>query len=347
MPGLLRRHGANLARASWLARGLSTRRAFNEEVGLDEEDLWDSVVDGVDMGAADDQESAIESLAMDLTGSARSRLESRRRFLEAARAFSNANRELQPPPAADLLRSGIENASSYQPRWANPLHLCSQGRSGNSIEVGEGERQNVAHLPTGSGEGRAIRTENPLPGVDSPFGALGLSMNGTSSDSSRTTVRRRSFGFKVAFDHPTAEVGGGMGGCYLVGVTTAAFAGYCDENALQESPFFWGIEDSGQKYEGPRQSSTRSDVRRPSHGVEVGPQDAPRNSSNVLFGSRDVVTVICDLDTRSLTFWRNDTALGTLITNIPQSGSLFPAAVPFNCGVTVAITGLDGDPLPL
>jgi hypothetical protein len=71
------------------------------------------------------------------------------------------------------------------------------------------------------------------------------------------------------------------------------------------------------------------------------------NSADVLFGAREVVTVICDFEARTLTFWRDETLLGTLVTNLPRSGALYPVAVPFNCGVTVAITGMDNDPLPL
>ena len=71
------------------------------------------------------------------------------------------------------------------------------------------------------------------------------------------------------------------------------------------------------------------------------------NAAEVLFGSREVVTVVCDFECRTLTFWRDETLLGTLVTNLPRSSTLFPVVVPFNCGVTVAITGLDNDPLPL
>ena len=76
-------------------------------------------------------------------------------------------------------------------------------------------------------------------------------------------------------------------------------------------------------------------------------QEIQMNSHAVVFGVRDVVTVVCDLDNRSLTFWRNETLLGTLVSNLPLSGNLYPVAVPFNAGTTVAITSLKGDPLQL
>jgi hypothetical protein len=76
-------------------------------------------------------------------------------------------------------------------------------------------------------------------------------------------------------------------------------------------------------------------------------EEIEMNSHSVVFGICDVVTVICDVDNRSLTFWRNETLLGTLVTNLPRSGSLYPVAVPFNTGTTVAITSLKGDPLQL
>jgi hypothetical protein len=366
----LRRAGAGYAaRAGWLARGLgggggggARRGIMNDDfAGLDDEDLWESVVDGVEM-AGDDPENAMESLAMEVSGMAsaarNARMESsrhsslesasRQRFLEAARAFSQANREIQRADPEELLRWATENAASYHPRWANPAQLvASRARSGNGIEVGEGERQNLAHLPAGTGTGRAIRTDEPLPRGDS-FGSFSFS---SPSNVSQDQRQRRAFGFRVAFDHPAREPGASMGGCYLIGVTTASFTAFGEQNGLQQSPFFWGIEDSSQKYEGSRYNPAggRGGRRGPnsSHGVEISPQDAPMNSADVLFGAREVVTVVCDFEARTLTFWRDETLLGTLVTNLPRSGALYPVAVPFNCGVTVAITGMDNDPLPL
>jgi len=360
----LRRAGAGAgyaARAGWLARGLGARRGMMNEdfAGLDDEDLWESVVDGGDMG--DDPESAMESLAMEVSGMAsaarNARLEAsrhqsleianRQRFLEAARAFSQANRDsTQRVDPDEVLRWATENAASYHPRWVNPTQRVGRARSGNEIEVGEGEQQNLAHLPIGGGSGRAIRTEEPLPRGDS-FGSFSFS---SPSNVSQDQRQRRAFGFRVAFDHPEREAGASMGGCYLIGVTTSSFTAFSEQNGLQQSPFFWGIEDSGQKYEGSRCNPAARGSRRASssgHGIELGPQDAPLNSCDVLFGSREVVTVVCDFETRTLTFWRNDTFLGSLVTNLPRSGNLYPVAVPFNAGVTVAITGMDNDPLPL
>ena len=84
-----------------------------------------------------------------------------------------------------------------------------------------------------------------------------------------------------------------------------------------------------------------------SYAIELAPRDANRNKENVLFGSREVVTCVVDLESRSLTFWRDDELIGTLITNLPRGGSLYPVVVPYNAGSTVAITGMGGDPLPL
>ena len=71
------------------------------------------------------------------------------------------------------------------------------------------------------------------------------------------------------------------------------------------------------------------------------------NAHGVLFGAREVITCVCDMDCRTLTFWRDETLLGSLVSDLPRSVNLFPVAVPFNCGVTVAITGLNNDPMPL
>jgi hypothetical protein len=86
--------------------------------------------------------------------------------------------------------------------------------------------------------------------------------------------------------------------------------------------------------------------------VELGEDEAPRNDDSVLFGSRQTITCIVDLESRTLTFWRDDDdaeakLLGTLVTGLPRTGQLYPIVVPYNAGSTVAITGMSGDPLPL
>jgi hypothetical protein len=139
-------------------------------------------------------------------------------------------------------------------------------------------------------------------------------------------------------------------------VTTSAFINYGELNGLQHSPYFWGIEDRGFKYEGPRyhqsNRSSGSVRRQPSistttYSRKIASEEVTMNMFGVLFGSRDVVTVIVDLENHTLTFWRDETLLGTLVHSLPRNGNLYPVAVPFNCGVAVAITSLDDDPLPL
>jgi hypothetical protein len=330
---------------------------------MEDEDLWESVVQGVAAGGGADSEERTRLMET-----------SRQRFLEAARAFSQANREAGSTSSstvdpADLLRSATANAASYQPHWANPTQLVSTSSSssssprssnsrgaGNGIEVGEGlERHNLAHLPIdAAGEGRAIRAAEPLPrGIDA-LGSFRMPSNNSATNQVEGAPRRRAFGFRVAFDHPTAGdvTGADMGGCYLVGVTSSSFSAYNEQNGLQQSPYFWGIEDTGQKYEGSRHgrggssSNSRGTGRGGTYAVDVS-AEAPMNEHSVLFGAREVITCVCDMDNRTLTFWRDETLLGTLITNLPRSGNLYPVAVPFNGGVTVAITGLDNCPLPL
>ena len=79
--------------------------------------------------------------------------------------------------------------------------------------------------------------------------------------------------------------------------------------------------------------------------------EVARNKDGVLFGSREVITCVVDLESRTLTFWRDENGeskfLGTLVTNLPRSGQLFPIVVPYNAGSTVSITGMSGEPLPL
>jgi SPRY domain len=383
-PSLLRRGGAAAyaARAGWFARSADSRarRAaaiMGADDVMDEDvDLWESVVH---------DDVAMESLvaASAVGDHSRSAESSRQRFLDAVRAFSQANREVSSAgsaaPVADaneLLRVATVNASRYEPRWvADPATtlMGSRSRSGsNGIEVGDApeRRQSLAHLPMNAGEGRAIRAEEAFPrdngsSSSNPFASFRmaselLASGMSSGDVMRTdnfeaaaqadeeSTRRPVYGFRVAFDHPaTGDVtGASMGGCYLVGVTTTSFSAYGEQNGLQQSPFFWGIEDGGQKYEGSRHSSGR---RRGGaiYAVEIGANEAPMNAHGFLFGAREVITCVCDLESRTLTFWRDETLLGTLVSDLPRNVNLYPVAVPFNCGVTVAITGLSNDPLPL
>ncbi|KAL3925345.1 MAG: hypothetical protein SGILL_000473 [Bacillariaceae sp.] len=347
------------ARAGLFARSVAARRSFaNDELGLDGYEFWSRAMDGdVDMEAAEDDEHAIAALAMEVAGVGGPRGSSRgdragsRSLVDAARSFALAasNRDpvvrLEPD---ELWRAAEENGSSYQPKWMNPSQIGGRMRTGNGIEVGDGESQNVAYLPLGAGEGRALRALEAFP-RSAPF---------ASSSNSRTAQERRPkrvFGFKVSFDHPKKEAGKNMGGCYLIGVTTTSFAAFSERNALQQSPFFWGIEDGGSKYEGSRHHSGRDSQRRSgqsSYAVELGDDEAPRNDDSVLFGSQQTITCIVDLENRTLTFWRDENngeskLLGTLVSGLPRTGQLYPVVVPYNAGSTVAITGMSDDPLPL
>lgn len=334
-----------------------------EEMGFDDDDIWESVVDGVDMAASgngagsEEADIAMESLAVDISSlAARSRearagLESsRQRLIEAGRAFASraaqrdSSSEQQRGDPEQLMEVARENAGSYQPRWRGPTRT-SRSRDGPSIELGDAGMGNLAYVPNGATEGRAIRAMDPFP---KPRGSSSSNSASSSSPGSATVSQpRRAFGFRVAFDHPGCEKGGNMGGCYLVGVTTSSFSAYNEPNGLHHSPFFWGVEDTANKYEGSRYSSRNRRGGSSSNAVELGPQEVPMNANNILFGSREVVTVVCDLDARTLSFWRDETSLGTLVVNLPRMCNLYPVAVPFNANVSVAITGLDGDPLPL
>jgi len=249
----------------------------------------------------------------------------------------------------DLSQAANANDSVYQPKWMN-LSQISRMRT-NGIEVGEAGNQNAAYLPPGSGEGRALRALEAFP-RSAPFA------NTLPSVASQGRRTRRVFGFKVAFSHPSKEIGRNMGGGYLIGVTMASFSSFSEKNALQQSPLFYGIEDSGNKYEGARNNSSNSSSReglrtgrKPSYGTELKESEAPRNNDGVLFGSREVVTCVVDFESRTLTFWRDEDGepklIGTLVKNLPRSGQLYPIVVPYYAGSTVSITGMSGRPLPL
>lgn len=358
---MLRRAGY-AARAGLFARSVAARRGFaNEELGgLDGYEFWSRAMEGdVDMDSGvDDDEQAIAALAMEVAGvnartgdrSSASGGAGARSLMDAARSFAMASSNREPETRLEpeeLWQAAMENGTLYQPKWMNPSQIGGRMRTGNGIEVGDGESQNVAYLPLGSGEGRALRALEAFP-RSAPFASFNR------SGESPERKPRRVFGFKVAFDHPQKEPGKNMGGCYLIGVTTTSFAAFSERNALQQSPFFWGIEDGGSKYEGSRHHNGRESGRRADqsvYAVDVNSEEAPRNEDSVLFGSRQVITCIVDLESRTLTFWRNENdgepkLLGTLVTGIPRGGQLYPIVVPYNAGSTVAITGMVGDPLP-
>lgn len=335
---ILRRAGY-AARAGLFARGLGGRRDVGDHSDL--ADLWGRVVDGVGGLTGDDGE-AMAALAMEVAGnhSGRNRESSRQRLLDAARNFSLSGRETAPTNPQDLMRAAVDNASNFRPRWAIPSQIGGRANTtGNGIQI-DADTQNVAHLPIGAGEGRAVRAAEHVPRTV-PFSAL------VSPSRSPERRHRRCFGFRVAFDHPDREPSSSLGGCYLVGVTSS-FNNFGERNALQQSPLFWGVEDSSKKYEGSRYRSNAARGGRgeaSTYGTPLTPGEAPLNSAGVLFGCREVVTVLVDVETRAMTFWRDDQLLGTIVSNLPRGSSLYPVAVPFNAGVTVAITGMDGDPL--
>lgn len=336
----------------------------------------------VDMASSEAEDRAIAALGMELAGISGSTAAaaaaavsggrmfpsmaggggpgpSARSIVDAARAgLLTTARAVEPLEPEQLWQAASDNGSIYQPRWMNPSQIGGRMRTGNGIEVGDGNNQNnVAYLPLGAGEGRALRALEAFP-RSAPFASFSLPAASASGDSGPGPAafqrrNRRIFGFRVVFEHPSREEGKNMGGCYLIGVTTTSFGAFSEKNALQASPFFWGIEDGGNKYQGSRHQGASDSLRRghSSYGVELGVDEAPRNEDDVLFGSKQVITCVVDMEARTLTFWRDEngesTLLGTLVSNLPRGGQLYPVVVPYNAGSTVAITGMSGDPLPL
>ena len=344
-------------------------------------DFFESIIDGdVDMNAAGagDDEHHWEDMVVEASGvgnsisnihgaAARYRAAVSMRGVGAApRPFPVPGREVtQRLTPRELLLAANDNDSVYRPKWMNPSQIGGRMRTGNGIEVGDGINQNVAYLPLGSGEGRALRALQAFP-RSAPFASFSLSADSSlstshgsfSAPSGQERRPRRVFGFKVAFSHPSKNNGESMGGRYLVGITTTSFSSFSEANALQQSPFFYGIEDGGNKYEGNRNQNNSNSARegsrgrgRSSYAIELKQNEAPRNKDGVLFGSREVITCIVDLEGRSLTFWRDENdeskLLGTLVNDIPRNGQLFPVVVPYNAGSIVSITGMSGEPLPL
>eukprot|EP00521_Asterionellopsis_glacialis_P007185 CAMPEP_0195289262 /NCGR_PEP_ID=MMETSP0707-20130614/5611_1 /TAXON_ID=33640 /ORGANISM="Asterionellopsis glacialis, Strain CCMP134" /LENGTH=3115 /DNA_ID=CAMNT_0040349249 /DNA_START=115 /DNA_END=9462 /DNA_ORIENTATION=+ len=358
-PSLMRRAGGHSASARLFARSFAARReAIHAETGFDDDTVMDDHLDPDEMGD-DDEEHAAAALALEVAGvtgaaraaNAHNNLGRRLRSLagggppSSISAVLSESAESRPPPD-EILLAATENAMLYKPTWLDMSQLNTRSRHSNGIILGTGGHQNVAHLPLGVGEGRPVRTVEPFPrGTLPPRNTSPGTVAGLAQD----RKRRRSFGFRVVFDHPRRDAGFDMGGCYFVGVTTQAFTTFGERNALQQSRFSWGIEDHGNKFEGRLQSHARVPGRGGSsnYGVEISRSEALRNSDNVLFGSREVITVVADLETRTLTYWRDGRLLGSLVSNLPRTGNIYPVVVPFNAGVSVAISAMDSSPLPL
>lgn len=78
------------------------------------------------------------------------------------------------------------------------------------------------------------------------------------------------------------------------------------------------------------------------NGKRIGRSDLARSGDGVIFGSLDSIIIVCDRVNNSLTYFRNGEFIGTLITSLPR-GKIYPVVVPFNGGVRVAVTGVEGD----
>lgn len=341
VPGFLRRAGRSAA-SRFLANHYNFAVGNMDDEAFEDGDVMEMREYEAMMGM-DPEQRAVAALALEVAGiPVAARIPGARSVLNRLQRIPNAGppaedaRNLSPPEQPDTLwRLAMENAALYQPKWV--VQRGARSRHGHEIELGTGDLRNVARTADAVGEGRAIRASDPF-----PRGARRAQYN-QSDASSQGGPMRKVFGFRVVFDHPYREPGNSLGDCYLVGVTTASFSAYGDRNGLLQSPHFWGIEDGGSQFEGARRRRVPLPPSAP-YAVEMDPRAIARHS-NVLFGARDTVSVVVDLDNRTLSFWREGEYLGTLVRNLPRSGHLYPVIVPFNAGVTFAITGMDGSPL--
>jgi hypothetical protein len=295
----------------------------------------------IQMMGIDDEEQAIAALeAAGIAGAARIPGAMSRRRRMGEREEEQRNEQPTEPPES-LWRFAMDNAASYQPKWGSSTQHRGKMRVGQDIEVGSGDLQNVARTEDGVTEGRAVRASEPLPR------AAHRSQRENSDSPGQVDRQRKVYGFRVVFDHPYRDVGMSLGDYYLIGLTTSSFSAFGERNGLLQSPYFWGIEDGGSCFEGARRRrGARPGAGSTNYGMETSSRDAPRNTDSVLFGSQETVTVIVDLENSTMSFWRDGDFIGTLVRNLPRSGYLYPVVVPFNAGVTFAITGMDGSPLP-
>lgn len=337
VPDIVRRDdplSAQLLRRSFFVRrgdGLDFQRSFNPR-------QFDHIANENMMEEDEEGEHSIAALALEVAGmsdaaripGARTRRDMLMRSIDAS-PFGLDSISSPGLSHDELLEIATENALLYIPQWELPANLGISRRE-NSLLLGDGEFANVATLPIGGTEGNSIRTRQPIPR--------------TTNIHDGGPLRRKVIGFRVTFKRPFREPGKSLGGGYLVGITTGSFASFEERNSLQQSCLFWGIDDNGHKYEGSSGDNIPIRGTRRSHlGVEISSRQVSRNEDSVLYGCLETLTVVVDMESRTLSFWRDDDILGTLVRNIPRSGALYPVAVPFNAGAVVAITGIDGSPV--
>lgn len=234
---------------------------------------------------------------------------------EEAQSHAQAMNEDEARIFLDQVTSASNDRPEYTLQW-NSQYKGSRIRVLDSMNSDETTHGKIALMTTEQGKA----------GVDSCVRA-NTKISG-----------RECFGWKIVFEYTSRDVGKSMGGCYLVGVVSHKLSDYSER--LQDSNYFYGIEDGGRHYEGSKNASV-------SNGLQLSRKDAPRNSENVLFGNREVITVVADMKERNLTFWRDDKFLGTLIRNLPEDEDFYPVAAPFNSGVCVVISSLRDDPLSI
>jgi hypothetical protein len=344
VPGFLRRAGRSAASRLLANHYAMARGDFDPDDEMFEDGGLEIQFREGMMGMDEEEQAA---LALEVAGAARipGAMSRRARRFQAGpgAAESMQDRAPQQPtePPETLWRLAMENASSYQPKWGTSTQHRGRMRHGYDVDVGTGDLQNVARIEDGVAEGRAIRAAEPLPRVSH--------RSQRDHGDGEGERQRKMYGFRVVFDHPYRDPGMSLGDCYLVGLTTSSFSAFGERNGLLQSPHFWGIEDGGSYFEGARRRrGTRPGAGASSsgYGMETSTRDAPRNADGVLFGSQETVTVVADLENSTMSFWRDGDFIGTLVRNLPRSGYLYPVVVPFNSGVTFAITGMDGSPLP-
>lgn len=345
-PAFIRRVGGRAGAARLLADHYGMVRG---DFGDEDDEMFEE--DGLEIqfreGMMEDEEQ-MAALALEVAGVAGAAgipgaLSRRRRFQMGPAIPDQEDRAPAQPtePPETLWRLAMENAASYQPKWGTTTQHRGRIRNGYDIEIGSGDLQNVARVMDGVAEGRAIRASEALP---RPSHRPQREHNDSPG---QAECHRKVYGFRVVFDHPYRDPGMSLGDCYLVGVTTSSFSAFGDRNGLLQTPHFWGIEDGGSFFEGARRRrGTRPGAPSSGYGMETSAREAPRNADNVLFGSQETVTVVVDLDNSTMSFWRDGDFIGTLVRNLPRSGYLYPVVVPFNSGVTFAITAMDGSPLP-
>ncbi len=312
---VLSHQNGRLRRGLWAIGGLADNQYDDDEdIDMEDDDEVDSEMDHSDEDAMNgNRASNLRRRGSDML-SVSDRLSM---ALNPSRDFGRSQAAAQEHSSInsnDLLNRAIANGSLFQPKWS-ALHCSSL------IKVEDDSRQ-VACVFEAGNNGNCVRSSEAIP--SSSAICSDTSAEFPASDSPSV------IGWRITFEPPAREQGRNADGPYVIGIVADDFSDFSSRNSLQHSRFFWGVEDNGRKYEG----GTRG-VAAP-----LSFSGASRSTESVLFASKEVLTVVIDMEAGTLYLWRDSRFVGAVVSGLPKNRICYPVAALYSPGACVAITGL-------